>query len=638
MDYVPRPTGRLWKSKADFFRPFRSAAATAGENIEPLYDPSLKHSEPKEVEVEELNFALEVLVEVFPDVEIEGLREMLVNVSPESRVELVAEGLLKRKGKVGRSRDLGGREKGKGRMVAAVEREEMFRSEGYKKAVKQVLYAEFRNLSHSTIRGVLAERNFSYAAARPVLQQVASRSWRFSISSFWSRKPNVGAGAEEHPFVVWRSGIDGVATPSIKKTGSEELDRELYYLFVEPIVTKQKQDRLQADFDVAAEINEQEAEEAEALFDCECCFGSVPFENIATCDDGCHYLCLDCIRRTVNEALYGQGWARTADLYRSTVRCFAPTSTSCNGCIPAHMVKRSLTQGTNNEDTWHDFQSRIATETLLKSGLPLQRCPFCNYAESNELPRPRLKSPLAIWQHLTTKAPPAFQILFLSLLSALSIFTVPLLCFAAAFYLLAQTLPSVRQPLENSFKRVQKSRLPHRFTCQNPVCGSVTCTLCSGPWRPGHICFESERTSLRTALESSATAAIKRTCPRCMLSFIKSSGCNKLVCNCGYTMCYVCRQEISLKEGYAHFCQHFRPNGGVCGECERCDLYGDEDEGEAVRRAVEGAEREWRERGGEKGDDDGGEGRKRMLEVIAGSRTRGKLEGWMDGIVDVLIA
>lgn len=138
-----------------------------------------------------------------------------------------------------------------------------------------------------------------------------------------------------------------------------------------------------------------------------------------------------------------------------------------------------------------------------------------------------------------------------------------------------------------------------------------------------------------------------------------------MVCVCGYTMCYICRQGLGRKpaaavllhvpprqaldleraidgqvgggaaggaraqggrvvngggragtgeargvpearggdcdqegEGYRHFCQHFRPAGGKCTECDRCDLYRGENEDEIVRRAGEKAEREWREREG----------------------------------------
>jgi hypothetical protein len=73
-------------------------------------------------------------------------------------------------------------------------------------------------------------------------------------------------------------------------------------------------------------------------------------------------------------------------------------------------------------------------------------------------------------------------------------------------------------------------------------------------------------------------------------------------------MCYLCRANIGKAgaagnaegaEGYRHFCEHFRPTAGKkCTECDKCDLYREEDEDEAVRRAGEQAEHDWREREG----------------------------------------
>ncbi|KAK4630339.1 E3 ubiquitin-protein ligase [Fulvia fulva] len=668
MDLVPLPkatgtgtgTGsRLWKSKADFFRPFRSAAEV-GEGIEPLYDPTLPREElhNHDPDLRDLNRALEVLVEVFPDVRVEVFREMLGSVGESSRVEVVTELLVKERGVGvggkgdgggggrrwirGRVRAEGGRRRGKGRRGGGegLEDQDLFRSDAYKKAVKDVFYLEFRNLSHSTIRGVLAEQNFSYTLARPILQQLASRSWRFSLGSLWPRKA-AGVGADGHPFIFWshENGSEQ-ATPAVRKTGSTELDHELYELFVEPIITKQRQERQLADYNVACEVNEKEAEAAEALFDCECCFSSVPFEQIATCDQNCHFLCLDCVRRTVNEALYGQGWSRTADLERASVRCFAPSSQDCHGSIAGDQVRQSLTQGSDNEDAWNDFQARITAETLMRTGLSLQRCPFCNYAEVDEPPNARIRHPMAIWHHAMTKSPPAFQIMLLSFLTALTLLTIPILVATLVTWLLLQLFPPAKSALTSSLHRIHKTRRTLRFTCQNPSCAALTCTRCLAPWHNPHTCFDAESTSLRTALEASATLAIKRTCPKCLLSFVKASGCNKLVCNCGYTMCYICRQEITSREGYAHFCQHFRPSGGRCGECERCDLYGDEDEEGAIRRAAEVAEREWREReqGGGEGEEEARKG-VRMIEVLVGQgRRRRWWEEWVDVVVDAVVA
>ncbi|KAK3719271.1 hypothetical protein LTR37_004490 [Vermiconidia calcicola] len=83
--------------------------------------------------------------------------------------------------------------------------------------------------------------------------------------------------------------------------------------------------------------------------------------------------------------------------------------------------------------------------------------------------------------------------------------------------------------------------------------------------------------------------------------------------------------------------RHFRPTGGRCGECERCDLYGDEDEEAAIRRAAETAEKAWKEKEGEKEDDRGAA--KAMVEALVGE-ARGKKywETWLDAIVDVVVA
>ena len=86
-------------------------------------------------------------------------------------------------------------------------------------------------------------------------------------------------------------------------------------------------------------------------------------------------------------------------------------------------------------------------------------------------------------------------------------------------------------------------------------------------------------------------------------------------------MCYICRNEITSKEGYSHFCQHFRASGRRCSECERCDLYGDEDEGAAIRRAEAMAETAWREQGNNQ------LGTKMQLMVY---------EQWLDALIDAV--
>jgi hypothetical protein len=645
MDYVPllRPSrAGAWRSKADFFRPFRSSTTSeAGENITPLFDPALvNQDQEEEPDLADLNTSLAALVELFPDVQPEVFREMLLSISKESRLQVVTEQMLKKKATYVNGRLRPAR---RGDAAAAhnnvsqrrdedpLPPEDTFRGENYRKAVKQLLYLEFKNLSHSTIRGVMAEHNDSYTMSRPTLQQISAKSWRFSISALWSKRSPAGS-AGDHTALYWHTDAPGVdPVPSVKRTGSAVLDRELHDLFVEPLLVKRQRERIQADRTFAHQVNEAEAEEVGAVFDCECCYSSVPFEQIATCDDGSHYLCFDCISRTTNEAVYGQGWARSADLERMTLRCFAPALQECQGVIPSGLVQRAM-----SEDVWLAFQTRATSDAVTKSQLPLQKCPFCIYGEVDETPARRLRNIRLIAYHILRKSPPGVQGIFFGCLLLALFLTIPFLLLASFVYLLSIVYPPAANLLQQSWTRVHKRRRGLKFRCLNPECSRTSCTRCLTLWRDPHTCFETEKTSLRTAIESSATAAIKRTCPKCHLSFVKSSGCNKLVCNCGYTMCYICRGEITSKEGYTHFCQHFRPHGGRCNECERCDLYGDEDEADAIRKAAAKAEKSWREKEGlEMGGQDQ-EATRAIVDALVGKKGKW-FEEVLDAVLDALL-
>ncbi|KAK6432625.1 hypothetical protein LTR95_011206 [Oleoguttula sp. CCFEE 5521] len=659
MDHVPIPqTRRLWKSKADFFRPFRSAGSS-NETITPLYDPDLVQPdhviEADEEQLQGLNAALETLVDAFPDVDIEALREMLERVSEDSRAQIVAERLLTRKkegmGSIMRARaarmlQIPNKDNAKTDPVTAPLRsrrdlavEETFRSETYQAAVKQILYQEFKTLSHSTIKAVMAENNASYTLSRPTAQLLVSKAWRFPITLpiFWTRRA-IPVAEQDHPALFWRAdGAHAAASvPAVRQTGSTVLDRELHELFVAPVITRIRQDQLSADLALARELNETEAQEAEATFDCECCFASVPFETLATCDDLCHCLCFECIQRTANEAVYGQGWARSVHWDKSTLRCFAPSSTECQGAIPRQLAERAL-EKSGTDDVWNEFQKRLSRQALAKSQVPLRRCPLCDYAEIEDPPRPTWRPAKDITGMVFSRAPPGVQILLIMSALISTFFVAPLLLFASVLCLLSHIFPPLTAILQSSYTRIRTHRRSPKFHCLNPICATTTCTTCLAPWIDQHTCFSNARTSLRTLIETSATAAIKRTCPRCHLSFVKASGCNKLVCNCGYTMCYTCRCEITTKEGYQHFCQHFRPAGGKCSQCERCELYGDEDEDAIVRRAVEKAEREWME-GGKEGETEGeGRARRAVVQAVVRRKEAKWWEGWLDAVVDVLM-
>jgi len=608
---MPKGGSRLFR-RPDVLKSVFSADSDA-RTLTPIDDLPTIDSDTAEPDLADLNVALATLIQIFPDVQAEVFREMLMNLSKQSRVEVVTEHLLKDKGKWVngryRARRAGGTEGDISKSVDETDLtvEETFRTQRYRQAVKQTFYQEFKGLSHSTIKAVLAEQNHSYVLARPVLQELASQSWRHYLSNFWSRRRDISVTeAGYHPLLEWRkavtpSGIE-LNRPSLQPTESHELNAEIWRTFVVPILDKEKQVTLNKDVELAIRLNEQEAEDNEAMFECECCYVSYTFEQITHCDTSSHFICFNCISHAANEALFGQGWARNISHEKLTIRCLAPSTDECLGCIPIAMVKRAMSFKSGDGQTWHKLENRIASENMTKSGMPLMQCPCCTYAEADEASDLELRNALFFAQFATDHAIRSFKLRFSFSIPPLLAFLT--FCGAAVFYpliYLAVILSSFITP--NDFAasrlRVTRRRRGLKFWCRAPTCKAVSCSLCFARWVDPHVCHETTTMSLRHAIEAATTSAVKRTCPKCQLSFVKSSGCNKLVCNCGYAMCYVCRNEIG-KEGYGHFCQHFRELGGRCKECDRCDLYLVEDEDAVVRRAAERAEKEWVEREGKK--------------------------------------
>lgn len=551
----------------------------------------------------ELNECLAILVAIFPDVQPQVFREMLQTFSEESRLELITEAMLKHKVKWVRGRwrvpektPSSTSTKGSGNDFDGIPVQEQFRTIEYKNAVKLALCDEFKDLGRASIKAVLAEHNYSYMEARQALLEVVSTSWRFAVFNFlFRRKTPV---AEEHPLLQWKWNERGARRPHLVPTGSEELDQELEKALLAPMLEDIAEKVMVVDRALAIKLNEAEAEAAEATFDCECCFTSSTFEEIAACDTGNHFICFRCLRHTMNEALYGQGWAKTFDATKCTLKCIAIStdSNTCSGCMRFDLVERAVMAEPKGDETIRKFHQRAINDGLQKSQLRIRQCPSCSYAEAEDPP----KEPSPHEALLTT------AIMVIASLLTIAIFSFDLnltqLILTHSFLFLTLHHLSTHIDLTHLSPTPQPTPLPNpnpnngtKFICRSPLCLHTTCLRCAALWTDPHTCFTSTRLALRTYVDSAISTAIKRTCPQCNLSFIKSSGCNKLVCVCGYAMCYICRADVG-REGYLHFCQHFRAEPGKrCGECERCDLYRDEEEEEVIRRARRRAVGEWRE-------------------------------------------
>ncbi|KAI1405309.1 hypothetical protein F4819DRAFT_444771 [Hypoxylon fuscum] len=586
-------------------RSYKSKSSRHSPEVSPSRDPPSPEYLSDEAQLQpviqpppdvlDLNQNLDLLAQLFPDVQVEVFREMLASFSEESRLFIITDKLLKNPGEFVKGRRRAS-DHGSSNSNTLVSRTEAFRTAEYKDAVRALAMQEFKGLSRSSIDAVLSESNYSYLDARPTLVDLSSKSWKFTISSLlFRRKPVTSAEAETHPLIIWRTCDDGSMVPTLKATGSAELDRELFEELIMPLKQREQLSREERDRALAVSLLTEEAEAVEATYECSCCYGDVIFEELTTCGTEGHMVCFNCVRHSITEAVFGQGWQRSIDKETGSLRCPAVASVECEGCVSSEHIYRAMCGERNGDEILRKLDQRLAEHGLLSSGLPLIRCPFCTYAEVDDLYMPvnarRLK--------LRASNIPTFIITFIVFLLppfSLPTLTLALVCFI--LYLNRSCREYGSRHIRAALSRYQRRRRGLKFTCQNQACARSSCLSCSKAWRDIHVCHESSLVALRTQVEQAMSMAVKRVCPRCSTSFVKTAGCNKLTCPCGYKMCYVCRKDIgTANEGYQHFCQHFRPEGDGrrCRECNKCNLWEAENIEEILRKAKEEAERRWKE-------------------------------------------
>ncbi|KAK9469241.1 hypothetical protein V1512DRAFT_255801 [Lipomyces arxii] len=517
-----------------------------------------------------LNAILCHLNEIFPDTEVDLLRQLMVDNRGTSQLYAIVEILLSSPALLAKRRRV---------RHAYLADWERFRAKEYRVAVTKVLRAHFSSLHSSTIDNVLVQNNYSYTCSMPTLTEIA-----FRRASRWSFLKLFRKRQEPTP------GIDIQAL--VGNTGSRELDAELKEL------DKSRLDALCAQNEHAArELNKKQYETFGQLIECECCFGDYAWEDLACCSDA-HFFCHECLTSVVKEGLYGQGSFRG----KTQVQCIsASASPQCQAFIATSILRASLPKSLYAE--FERAQILVYfTKNADRNGYVL--CPFCTYAEeaaaavTGSTSGLRFSNSPSLIPRLFWNCGPATVFLLFSFLLALLYFvlsavmdtTLPEPIYSRTFgYIDKFCKDEVCLIIRGVFKR----RHGTAFRCKNPECMKTSCTECHKEFLPFHKCYEQEEDKMRVFIEKAMADAVKRTCPQCKVSFIKSEGCNKLVCVCGYAMCYVCRKDIR-QEGYQHFCDHFRPiPGRVCTECDKCDLYKVEDEAVSIERAAKDAEKEY---------------------------------------------
>ncbi|KFH47111.1 E3 ubiquitin-protein ligase-like protein [Hapsidospora chrysogenum ATCC 11550] len=548
---------------------------------------------PERPNLRELNNCLDALAAVFPDIQIEVFRELLSSFDGESRLALVADALLKNRVTwvKGRWRVL---DKGV-QPPHTVPRCETFRSKEYMHAVQHLAYQEFKGLSKSTINAVLAESNYSYLEARQTLVDLSSKSWRFTISSFFLRRRPIATGdAENHPLVVWRSSGQGSIYPAIRATGSPELNRELFERLIVPLKEKERENRQTKDRELAILLNNEEAEAADATHECACCFVPGAWEEFTHCNRDGHLICFRCVQHSIKEAVFGQAWQSSINPETGTLKCMAVEGSGCTGHVPQEHIRRAMMDEKKGAEILHRLDQRLAEHSLLATNMPLVRCPFCHYAEVDDIYIPAHESRIRV------RIDSIINLVLVAICIGVTPFLLPLVVLSSLLCLIISSKQTfgdyLRTEWGRAMGRYRRRRRGQKFTCQNPECARSSCLSCEKAWTDVHVCNESSLVALRTQVEQAMSMAVKRVCPRCNTSFVKNAGCNKLTCPCGYKMCYVCRADLG-DEGYRHFCDHFRPDGDPrpCTECDRCNLWESEDTDKILREARLDAERRWQD-------------------------------------------
>ncbi|KAL1925586.1 uncharacterized protein VTP21DRAFT_469 [Calcarisporiella thermophila] len=482
-----------------------------------------------------LNSHLERLAtELFPDCDITYLRE-LVSLFPHSHLHQTVEILLEKQRRLPTRLRTG-----------VIEEWEYFRSPEYEKGARHRLYNDFPNTWKSTIRAVMAENNFDYLRSHAKLSELSHNYWWSPFLNFMRRK-------HQEVCEMW--------TPEL--------------LMQVDILREQERTRLAAaDLEFARQLNLDEYQAHSQLIECRCCFGDFPFEDMTFCAEG-HLFCVGCIRNLVSEGIFGQGTLRGRP-----VKCVE--GDGCEACIPMSELEKVLLP-----DMFKAYTNSLVEEEMKHSGLAIVQCAFCIYCEADDNFDPLQSLRLGRALLLAVTGFIAFWIIMVS--GLLLIQTVLFLVFVSIFGMEWNW----REEFRRAINRVRQKRRGYVFTCRNPDCGKLTCLKCGAECRPLHKCYEKEQDGLRLYVERAMADAVKRTCPKCHVSFQKSDGCNKMVCRCGYIMCYICRKNIR-QEGYGHFCDHFRPiPGQKCNKCSKCDLYKVEDESKLVAEAAERARNEY---------------------------------------------
>eukprot|EP00611_Tribonema_gayanum_P019564 TRINITY_DN340_c4_g1_i1.p1 TRINITY_DN340_c4_g1~~TRINITY_DN340_c4_g1_i1.p1 ORF type:complete len:679 (-),score=238.88 TRINITY_DN340_c4_g1_i1:932-2968(-) len=201
-----------------------------------------------------------------------------------------------------------------------------------------MLGIEFRRLNMQSLRRVFKEHNFRY-----------SKTWDYINEAFAQ-----GADAcKAKNLILLQNQRPAKCMVAMCPLLASELEWH-----------KRRRASLQCESDeaMARKLNEEEAEAAGCMYECGCCCSEAPFEEMISCAEG-HMFCANCLKRFVEERLYGLG--------RAELSCM--DSSGCKAQFPDEFLKRALP-----EAVYTKFQQKAASAAAAAvCGDALFACPKC---------------------------------------------------------------------------------------------------------------------------------------------------------------------------------------------------------------------------------------------------------------------
>eukprot|EP00397_Hematodinium_sp_SG-2012_P014738 GEMP01014995.1.p1 GENE.GEMP01014995.1~~GEMP01014995.1.p1 ORF type:complete len:558 (+),score=107.23 GEMP01014995.1:230-1903(+) len=331
----------------------------------------------------------------------------------------------------------------------------------------------------------------------------------------------------------------------------------------------------------ARELNQKEYELSGNAAECACCFSGVPYEDIAPCSEG-HLFCSDCIQRFVTNLTQGSFGTKATERHIGGPKCFS--TEECEGVIE----RKYLSEGQLVEID--EFMLKQCFNASARRDLDLTLCYYCG--DQTRPPRTPTQilmeqKQVALWLALVAFIVARFIVLrlYIGIAEAVGV----LFCYCAY-----SSNMVLRRAILEWAEKLGGNENSTYVRCVNPSCSVEFCKTCSGEADHNfpHLCYDGvpDDCTIEAFMAYVGCAMSRiavRVCPKCMLQFQKEDGCNRMRCQCGYEMCYLCRREVT---DYKHFCEHFRTvMGAQCSECNKCELWRAEDGPNVVQAAREAA-------------------------------------------------